>query len=329
VSEDDKDIVIKDPSKPWEIEKVYLKSPNVPKMVVRHYIELYLQSKSKSKSNYNPPETPDTGILDNRNEIIERLVKENKKLEAAKRKQKEQIVELNKQVKKLEKKNAVLAVQGGESDTVLPRATFLQFLESNHVGLTRFALLSDAWHANNKDAANQLFGYRSWEETKVQIFAQFPELKNDCAPPTIYKTRKGHLEMSTSTEFERCLCVKMMDRTGLTKGRIAFIFGRNPRLMSDWRKAWCPKWGIEQDGNLQNANKKHMNQATKLNDVLKKKKIDTESTAKDTTPQKKVNEAAEANFIDDAEFSETLKDTMDVANNLRNMNRSTKYYAAI
>jgi hypothetical protein len=99
--------------------------------------------------------------------------------------------------------------------------------------------------------------------------------------------------------------------------------------MSDWRKAWCPKWGIEQDGNLQNANKKHMNQATKLNDVLKKKKIDTESTAKDTTPQKKVNEAAEANFIDDAEFSETLKDTMDVANNLRNMNRSTKYYAAI
>jgi hypothetical protein len=327
VSEDDKDIVIKDPSKPWEIEKVYLKSPNVPKMVVRHYIELYLQS--KSKSNHNPPETPDTGILDNRNEIIERLVKENKKLEAAKRKQKEQIVELNKQVKKLEKKTVVLAVQGGDTDTVLPRATVIQFLESNHVGLTRFALLSDAWHANNKDAANQLFGYRSWEETKVQIFAQFPELKNDCAPPTIFKTRKGHLEMSLSTEFERCLCVKMMDRTGLTKGRIAFIFGRNPRLMSDWRKAWCPKWGIEQDGNLQNANKKHMNQATKLNDVLKKKKIDTESTAKDTTPKKKENEAAEANFIDDAEFSETLKDTMDVANNLRNMNRSTKYYAAI
>jgi transposase-like protein len=314
VSENDKDITIKDVRKPWEFETAYLKTPNVPKTVVRQYIELYLKSKS------TPPETPDAGILDNRNEIIERLVKENKKLEAAKRKQKEQIVELNKQVKTLEKKAAVQ----GDTETVIPRATVLQFLESN-VGLTRFAILSDEWHANNKDAANQLFGYRSWEETKEQIFAKFPELKDDCASPTIFKTRKGNMEMSTSTEFERCLCVKMMDRTGLTKGRIAFIFGRNPRLMSDWRKAWCPKWGIEQDGNLQNANKKHMNQATKLNDVLKKKKSDPEvATAKDM----KMKEST-ANGSGGEEVSETLRDTMDVANNLRNMNRSTKYYAAI
>ena len=317
VSENDKDITIKDVRKPWEFETAYLKSPNVPKTVVRQYIELYLKSKS------TPPEMPDTGILDNRNEIIERLVKENKKLEAAKRKQKEQIVELNKHVKKLEKKAAVQ----GDTETAIPRATVLQFFESN-VGLTRFAILSDEWHANNKDAANQLFGYRSWAETKEHIFAKFPELLDDCAPPTIYKTRKGHLEMSTSTEFERCLCVKMMDRTGLTKGRIAFIFGRNPRLMSDWRNAWCPKWGIGQDGNLQNANKKHMNQATKLNDVLKKKKSETEATTVKDTPKKKMREAA-ANGGDGEEVSNALRDTMDVANDLRNMNRSAKYYASI
>lgn len=311
VSENDKDVTIKDLTKPWEIETVYLKSPNVPKTVVRQYIELYLKSKS------TPPETPDTGILDNRNEIIDRLVKENKKLEAAKRKQKEQIVELNRRVKKLEKKAAVQ----GDTETLIPRATVIKFLESS-VGLTRFALLSDQWHANNKDAANQLFGYRSWEETKQQIFFKFPELKDDCAPPTFFKTRKGHLEMSTSTEFERCLCVKMMDRTGLTKGRIAFIFGRNPRLMSDWRNVWCPKWGIEKDGNLQNANKKHMNQATTRDDVLKKKKSDTD------TPKKKMTGAV-ANANGGEEFSETISDTIDVANNLRNMNRSTKYYAAI
>ena len=317
VSENDKDITIKDVRKPWEFETAYLKSPNVPKTVVRQYIELYLKSKS------TPPEMPDTGILDNRNEIIERLVKENKKLEAAKRKQKEQIVELNKHVKKLEKKAAVQ----GDTETAIPRATVLQFFETN-VGLTRFAILSDEWHVNNKDAANQLFGYRSWAETKEQIFARFPELQDDCAPPTIYKTRKGHLEMSTSTEFERCLCVKMMDRTGLTKGRIAFIFGRNPRLMSDWRNAWCPKWGIGQDGNLQNANKKHMNQATKLNDVLKKKRSDTEAATAKDTPKKKMKEAA-ANGGDGEEVSEVLRDTIDVANDLRNMNRSAKYYAAI
>ena len=70
----------------------------------------------------------------------------------------------------------------------------MQFLTTS-AGLTRFTLLSDQWHASNPTAANQLFGYKSWAETKQQIMDRFPELKADCDnhPPVIRKANESSM----------------------------------------------------------------------------------------------------------------------------------------
>lgn len=54
--------------------------------------------------------------------------------------------------------------------------------------------------------ANKLFDYKSWAETKQKVMDRFPELRVDCDPPVIRKTKKGQLEMSVSGEWEKCLC---------------------------------------------------------------------------------------------------------------------------
>lgn len=68
-----------------------------------------------------------------------------------------------------------------------------------------------------------------------------------------------------------------------------------------------------------------MNQATKLNAVLIKKKSDMEAAIVKDTPKKKTWEAA-ANGGRGEEVRKT-RNMMDVANDLRNMNRSAKYAA--
>jgi hypothetical protein len=113
-------------------------------------------------------------------------------------------------------------------------------------GMSRYTLFQDEWHTRNPNAASQLFGFDSWDDCKDAIQLQFGI---PISGPQIYYGRTAHkLKMNQfSTELEQCLAVKMMDRTGLTTGRICLLFGVNERTVSHWRSDWCPKWGLDKN----------------------------------------------------------------------------------
>jgi hypothetical protein len=201
-----------------------------------------------------PASTIDHGCLENRNAIIEKLYKENRRLLNSKKREHDKVVELKRQIKNLEKqgRNAV------DEKPHVPVNRIMEFMTSSSSGLTRFTILSDTWHASNPTAALQLFGYKTWDETKQHIMTRFPGIKPE--DPSLYVTRKGPLEMGHTSEWEKCLAVKLMDRTGLTVPRAALIFGRNERTLTTWRNTWCPKWGMPKpDGHEQSRNRSHMN----------------------------------------------------------------------
>jgi hypothetical protein len=79
------------------------------------------------------------------------------------------------------------------------------------------------------------------------IQEKFPDVT--LSTPGIYKASKNAkrqgFHMTETTEFEKCLVVKMMDRTGLTIGRVAVMYGVNDRTVSAWRSQWCPRWGFD------------------------------------------------------------------------------------
>jgi hypothetical protein len=216
--------------------------------------------------------------LKNRNDIIEKLLKENAKLSAHVKKQKDSAQELAKQVKKLEKIKTL-----ANSPMWISTNTLLEFLNNHYGGLTRYTIQSDEWHAHNPNAARELFGYATWADTKNSILEQFPQLTEKGpvqTPPRMFQSKKGVLQLDDVTEFEKCLCVKLMDRTGLTKTRAALLFGRQDRTVTYWRQTWCPQWGISRDGLEQSKHKAHLNQATRKTPRTYHKRRTTEKTSK-------------------------------------------------
>jgi len=131
-------------------------------------------------------------------------------------------------------------------------------------GISRYSILNDEWHKANKNAATDLFGFRNWQEAKT--IAQ-QTLKIQPTTPNIYKvfdkkkTAGGggtgqqrqrqlgqeavtDLELRECSDWEQAFAVKLMDRTGLTCGRVAIIFHKSRRNVTRWKQLWIPKWGI-------------------------------------------------------------------------------------
>ncbi|CAB9515332.1 expressed unknown protein [Seminavis robusta] len=230
---------------------VYCQAPNVPLQVVEQ----------ACWSDDADDEHEAARILNNRNEIIERLLKENAKLKANSEKSKDTNNTLAKQLRKLEKIKSL-----ANSPHWISTNTLLEFLNNHYGGLTRYTIQSDEWHANNPNAAKELFGYPTWAITKEKICERFPTLLEKgplVTPPRMFQSKKGVLQLDDVSEFEKCLCVKLMDRTGLTKTRAALLFGRQDRTVTYWRQAWCPQWGIARDGLEQSKHKAHLNQSTR------------------------------------------------------------------
>lgn len=118
-------------------------------------------------------------------------------MRAAEKREQQKAKELQHQVKKLQR---VAKVQTDDSKLMIPLPQVMDFLTSASSGLTRFTILSNAWHQNNPTAANYLFGSKTWDETKELVEKRFPELR--AKEPSLYMARKGRLEMSDSSEFE-------------------------------------------------------------------------------------------------------------------------------
>jgi hypothetical protein len=187
-----------------------------------------------------------------------------------------EITTLKAKIRKLEK-SAVTSQAGAPT---IPKQPILTHSDAVSLlidvgGLSRYTLFQDEWHTRNPNATTQLFGYDSWDDCKEAIKLQFGI---PICGPQIYYGRTAHkLKMNQfSTELEQCLAVKMMDRTGLTTGRICLLFGVNERTVRQWRSDWCPKWGLDKNVDprfLRNGDhrmaRKHLsakNQKTKKNE---------------------------------------------------------------
>ena len=148
------------------------------------------------------------------------------------------IKELRTQLKKEKKKlppKAKRQEEDNDDDPMVSLSTMEDFLIKRG-GLLRWTLVDDSWHATHSSAANQLFGFKTWTEAKATIQEKFPDI--DMSRPNLCKDRKSALKLTDVTDLEKCLCIKMMDRMGLTKGRAAILYGNNERTVGHWRTLW-------------------------------------------------------------------------------------------
>lgn len=189
------------------------------------------------------------------NHYMEGLQQDNNKLRTQLKELKAKVVQLEKLVPKERKNNSTASKNGkkgnaddddddDDEEPMIPQSNVMQFL-IGHGGVSRFTVLDDHWHAKHPTAANQLFGFKSWDATKDCLKKKFPGMS--LAPPSIYRKKGNTLAMNKeATDMEKCLCIKLMDRVGFTKGRAALLYGINDRTVTHWRREWCPKWGLDE-----------------------------------------------------------------------------------
>ena len=107
-------------------------------------------------------------------------------------------------------------------------------------GLSRMSLSNDDWHFKHPKAGLHLFGYKTWQECKVDIKMRFPDLILE--RPSMTRRKNGKLELDTPTEFEKCLCMKMYSRTKLSRQRLGLIWGLDDTTITRYRKTWGKSW---------------------------------------------------------------------------------------
>ena len=86
-------------------------------------------------------------------------------------------------------------------------------------GLSRSTFLSSQWHEAHPNAASHLFGFKSWTETKVYLWALFlvkpptkARAKGSLGPKAIKRQRRR--SSTDMGDFERCLLTKMRIHRG-------------------------------------------------------------------------------------------------------------------
>eukprot|EP00956_Cyclotella_meneghiniana_P043136 scaffold254074_cov139-Cyclotella_meneghiniana.AAC.1 len=111
-------------------------------------------------------------------------------------------------------------------------------------GLSRLTMFNDRWHKVHPNAAKQLWGYHSWEETKHYVGAYFPELDTSYDPSEhIQLTKDGaDFELPNLTAFEKCLLVRMFFHKFSHQQVISLLVNRDRTTIGDYVKEWAPRW---------------------------------------------------------------------------------------
>ena len=106
-------------------------------------------------------------------------------------------------------------------------------------GLCRTTLTDPAWHEAYPGAASHLFGFKSWKETKLYVWALWPEL----SPPPATTTSEAATDHNV-TPFEKCLIAKMRIHRGFPLQTLSLMWGRDRRTVGRYVEEWVPKWGV-------------------------------------------------------------------------------------
>eukprot|EP00956_Cyclotella_meneghiniana_P021229 scaffold38305_cov62-Cyclotella_meneghiniana.AAC.5 len=129
-----------------------------------------------------------------------------------------------------------------EADKKLCEA--MRVLFSNDGGLSRLTLFNDEWHQNHPDAARQLWGYHSWEETKLYVAAYFPDLETGYDPSKHVKLSKDSLsfELPNITPFEACLIIRMFFHRFSHQQVVGLLINRDRSRVGQMLRDWAPRW---------------------------------------------------------------------------------------
>ena len=116
-------------------------------------------------------------------------------------------------------------------------------------GLSRFTIFNDEWHKQHSDsrcnAANILFGYVSWEETKYYVNAFFPGEVDEKSDPSFTLDRilsDDEPELKRMSPFERCLLCKLFIRMISQQSVLTLLSGTSPSTVKRVLEEWMPKW---------------------------------------------------------------------------------------
>ena len=109
--------------------------------------------------------------------------------------------------KKVERaRNDLFKMLSSDDDECIEQQMMDKFkqLLSEAGGVSRLTMLNDEWHNKHKDAARLLWGYNSWDETKLYVKAYFSELDTSYDPSKhIQQSKDGGFRLPNLSDFER------------------------------------------------------------------------------------------------------------------------------
>ena len=110
-------------------------------------------------------------------------------------------------------------------------------------GLSRLTIMSSEWHQKNRNAANMLFGFPTWLETKIYIKCLFPDVNTT---ERIYiKVENGQLMcVDKLSEFEHCLVAKMFFQCLPKRTSLGAVWNLSNSQIKRILSKWAPRWGM-------------------------------------------------------------------------------------
>lgn len=101
-----------------------------------------------------------------------------------------------------------------------------------HGGISRLTITDDGWHKLNPGAALTLFGFKTWDETKIYVKCLFPDVDviQSSQRITIRPTRGSNQDRTSRlllphlSNFERCLIAKLFFHRKLTSEFLGLVF---------------------------------------------------------------------------------------------------------
>ena len=110
-------------------------------------------------------------------------------------------------------------------------------IERECIGISRFTMASDAWHAKHPTAALLLYGYDDWSETKEYLRCYWPGITAE-HERIMRKAGNHHL-----TDFEKALLTLLTMRKARTEAELALYVDRSRPRLHQILDEWIPKFG--------------------------------------------------------------------------------------
>ena len=110
-------------------------------------------------------------------------------------------------------------------------------IERECIGISRFTMASDEWHAKHPTAALLLYGYDDWGEAKEYL---------ECYWPDIWTRHERIMRKPGShnlTDFEQALLTLLVMRKARTEAELALYVDRSRSHLHRILDEWLPKFG--------------------------------------------------------------------------------------